>query len=347
VAQFYIGANDEHGLNPPTLGKRTPVMPYINRSIYENEFNRPAKIFFLQACMRQDFDTYDVKPELRDVAISTRVSRINRQRLTLLVTFAYNAFGSGTSFNSASGASTYYSDLNSFRTRSRALAEDLYEEITEGNFHSGLGVGVLDIGVLSSVNCPSALIEAGFMTNFEEAKLMLNPDFQIETAEESCRAVCKYLNVGYKSRTDLSNYPTLRRGNRGNYVKLLQSLLETSGISIDVDGVFGADTQSAVRGFQNENGLEVDGIVGNNTWSALLWLPPYPVLRRGSRGNYVRYLQQLLLSKLYSPGSIDGVFGSVTQSAVTSFQRENGLVADGIVGSRTWATLRLSKGRGL
>ncbi len=345
MAEFYIGANDEHGVNPPTVGKRTPIMPYINRAIYENEFNRPAKIFFLQACMRQDFDTYDVKPELQDLSVSSRVRRINNQGLTLLVTFAYNAFGSGNSFNSASGAIAFYSDLNRQVARSRALAEDLYEELTQGDFHNGLGVGVLDIGVLSSVNCPSALIETGFMTNFEEAKLMLNPDFQIETAEEACRGVCRYLNVSYKDRGELGNYPTLRRGSRGNYVKLAQSLLNTAGIGLEVDGVFGGDTLAAVQGFQNENGLAIDGVIGPNTWRALLWLPPYPVLRRGSRGNYVRYLQQLLLSKLYDPGSIDGVFGSLTQNAVLAFQRENGLVVDGIVGSRTWSSLKVSRGR--
>lgn len=345
MAQFYIGANDEHGVNPPTEGKRTPIMPYINRSIYENEFNRPAKIFFLQACLRQNFDIYDVKPDLQDISVSTRVRRINAQNLTLLVTFAYNAFGSGNSFNSASGASTYYSDGNRFVSRSRALAEDLYEEITGGDFHDGMGVGVLDIGVLSSVNCPSALVEAGFMTNFEEAKLMLNPDFQIETAEESCRGVCNYLNTTYKSRDDLRFYPTLRRGNRGNSVKLLQSLLNEGGLEVSQDGVFGANTQSAVTTFQRANGLTVDGIVGSNTWRTLLWLPPYPTLRRGSVGNYVIYLQRLLLSKLYDVGVIDGIFGSATQRAVLAFQRENGLATDGVVGTRTWNALKTSNGR--
>ena len=46
---FLIGANDEHGLNPPTPGKRTPVVPGLNRQIYENEFNRAAKNFFIEA----------------------------------------------------------------------------------------------------------------------------------------------------------------------------------------------------------------------------------------------------------------------------------------------------------
>lgn len=60
---FLIAANDEHGVNPPTAGKRTPIMPYLERSIYENEFNRATKLYFMQACLRNGFRVFDVKPE--------------------------------------------------------------------------------------------------------------------------------------------------------------------------------------------------------------------------------------------------------------------------------------------
>ena len=72
MATYYIGANDEHGQNPPTAGKRTPVLPYINRSFYENEFNRPTKNCFIEACLRCGFDVYDVKPEIIDISISEK-----------------------------------------------------------------------------------------------------------------------------------------------------------------------------------------------------------------------------------------------------------------------------------
>ena len=62
ASNFLIGANDEHGINPPTVGKRTPIMPYIGRSFYENEFNRQAKIDFMLACLRCGFNVYDVHP---------------------------------------------------------------------------------------------------------------------------------------------------------------------------------------------------------------------------------------------------------------------------------------------
>lgn len=334
---FYIGANDEHGVNPPTQGKRTPVVPGLNRQIYENEFNRAAKNKFIEACMRQDFSVYDVKPELQDISINERIRRINSQNLTLLVTFAYNAYGD--SFNNASGIETFYSPQNPKATQSRNLAENLYNELIQGTQQNGRGVKTLDVGVLSNVNCTSSLIEAGFMTNLREAKLMINPLFQTEVGEEACHGVCNFLGVNYIPRNNLNNYPLLRNGSQGNFVYLLQFILNQYGYNLSVDGIFGTRTLNAVRGFQRNNSLSVDGLVGNNTWKTLLTLPPYPLLKQNSRGAYVTFLQQLLESNLYPVGGIDGIFGTRTLNAVQAFQQANGLTVDGIVGNNTWNAL--------
>lgn len=334
---FYIGANDEHGVNPPTQGKRTPVVPGLNRQIYENEFNRAAKNKFIEACMRQDFSVFDVKPELQDISINERIRRINSQNLTLLVTFAYNAFGE--TFNSASGLETFYSPQNPKATQSRILAQNLYDELIQGTSQNGRGVKTLDVGVLSNVNCTSSLIEAGFMTNLREAKLMINPLFQTEVGEESCHGVCNFLGVNYIPRNNLNYYPLLRNGDRGNFVYLLQFILNEYGYNLSVDGIFGTRTLNAVRDFQRNNSLSVDGIVGNNTWKTLLTLPPYPLLKENYRGAYVKFLQQLLESNLYPVGNIDGIFGSRTLNAVKAFQQANGLTVDGIVGNNTWNAL--------
>ena len=340
MATIYIGANDEHGQNPYTAGKRTPVMPYLNVPFYENQFNRPTKIRFLEACLRNGFAVYDVKPELTDTPVSTRVTRINRQNLTLLVTYGYNAFGSGNTFNSAQGIATFYSQQNIRPALSRALAEDVYDQLLQGTVQQGRGVSSLtDVGVLQSVNCVSILVEPGFMTNFAEAKLMRDPDYQKEVAEETCRGVCTYLGQNYLPRDNLSNYPTLKSGSTGNFVYLLQYMLTQNGYNISVDGSFGPNTLNAVTAFQTANGLTADGIVGANTWRTLLVLPPQPTIRQGSRGTYVRYLQEKLTSKLYPVGTIDGIFGNGTRNAVVEFQNENGLTADGIVGPITWQAI--------
>lgn len=65
-------------------------------------------------------------------------------------------------------------------------------------------------------------------------------------------------------------YPTIREGARGEIVTQLQDLLAKAGSSLQIDGIFGRGTRSAVQAFQRKYGLEVDGIVGPKTWKKLL-----------------------------------------------------------------------------
>jgi len=65
-------------------------------------------------------------------------------------------------------------------------------------------------------------------------------------------------------------YPTLKRGSVSNYVLIAQDDLNTLGYRTNgLDGIFGSATQTAVRNYQAKVGLQVDGIVGCNTWNSL------------------------------------------------------------------------------
>ncbi|MEA5573145.1 peptidoglycan-binding domain-containing protein [Calothrix sp. UHCC 0171] len=66
-----------------------------------------------------------------------------------------------------------------------------------------------------------------------------------------------------------SSLPTLRFGDFGQSVRVLQRLLRSNGYPISIDGSFGPVTESAVRAFQSRRGLVVDGIVGSRTWNEL------------------------------------------------------------------------------
>ncbi|PHM08673.1 peptidoglycan-binding domain-containing protein [Nostoc sp. 'Peltigera malacea cyanobiont' DB3992] len=66
-----------------------------------------------------------------------------------------------------------------------------------------------------------------------------------------------------------SQLPTLYFGSSGIAVRALQQLLVTNGYAVRVDGIFGALTETAVKAFQNQQNLGVDGVVGQRTWSAL------------------------------------------------------------------------------
>lgn len=63
---------------------------------------------------------------------------------------------------------------------------------------------------------------------------------------------------------------TTRRGDRGDAVQAVQSQLRSRNYAVTVDGDFGPGTESAVRSFQSAQGLSADGVVGPNTWLALV-----------------------------------------------------------------------------
>ena len=84
------------------------------------------------------------------------------------------------------------------------------------------------------------------------------------------------------------------------------------------------------QGFSNQI---VDGIAGTNT------LKGCPTLKKGASGNITKLLQENLVSLGYNTNGVDGIFGSGTEKAVISFQKNNGLVIDGIVGQNTWSKL--------
>ena len=72
-----------------------------------------------------------------------------------------------------------------------------------------------------------------------------------------------------KEEPAVVKHSTLRRGAKGAEVELMQSLLAKDGSTLEIDGIFGPGTQSAVKSFQKRHNLVVDGIVGPKTWAEL------------------------------------------------------------------------------
>ena len=150
-----------------------------------------------------------------------------------------------------------------------------------------------------------------------------------------------------------SGHPMLQRGAQGAAVAELQRKLQAAGFDPGpIDGDFGPRTEAAVLAFQRSRGIDVDGIVGPQTWGTLDGVDASPVaaaspttggagplLRQGSQGEPVRALQSRLQELGFDPGPIDGDFGPRTLDAVTAFQRARGLEVDGIVGPQTWNAL--------
>ncbi|HET8842455.1 MAG TPA: peptidoglycan-binding protein [Ktedonobacteraceae bacterium] len=137
-----------------------------------------------------------------------------------------------------------------------------------------------------------------------------------------------------------ATWPTYKNGSTGENVRSIQYMLRQRGYNITADGDFGPATQSAVKSFQSSKNLSVDGVVGPNTWAALI-----VTTQSGSNGNAVTALQRQLNAH-GSNLSVDGDFGSATLSAVKSFQSAKNLSADGVAGANTWNALVGTSGGG-
>jgi hypothetical protein len=132
-------------------------------------------------------------------------------------------------------------------------------------------------------------------------------------------------------------------------VAALQVALRIGGTySGGIDGIFGPETQAAVRRFQRSKGLNVDGDPGPRTRAAF---GPFArhrlgsrLLRRGRFGWDVAALQHLLVRCGFSVGAIDGFFGPRTRSEVVRYQHRAGLSVDGVAGAATIGGLRRALG---
>ena len=147
-----------------------------------------------------------------------------------------------------------------------------------------------------------------------------------------------------------TQYLLLKEGSSGLEVRKLQGRLAELGYYAGgVDGIYGATTTSAVKAFQRNNGLSGDGQAGEQTqtklYSSTAKYASSPVttanpdqtrtLSIGMTGNDVYALQERLIELRYLTGVADGVFGTETQAALTQFQKNNGLTADGEAGAST------------
>lgn len=136
-------------------------------------------------------------------------------------------------------------------------------------------------------------------------------------------------------------------------VRSAQTMLKVLGFYTgDITGNIGTKTEAAVRAFQSQYGLKVDGIPGAQTMAKLSELysggsaAVSTSLQLGSTGSAVSALQEKLSALGYYAGEITGHYGTLTRSAVIAFQKDKGLTADGIAGSKTLAALQAAENAG-
>ncbi|TCS93133.1 N-acetylmuramoyl-L-alanine amidase family protein [Hazenella coriacea] len=197
---YLIALDDGHGLFPtPTPGKRTPMVPEINRRIYENEFNREVVKYLHQELIRCGFRTLLVAPTDEDVPLSTRTRLANQKGAHLYVSVHYNAGG-------GSGVETYHFPGS---VQGAKAARTIHKYVIQGTKQRDRGVKTANFHVLRETKMPSVLIEYGFMDDpsLHEARLMLNVAFQQECARETAQGICEYFGIAYKPPVNQKTKP--------------------------------------------------------------------------------------------------------------------------------------------
>lgn len=213
-----IAVDAGHGSNTP--GKRTPSMAVDidfdgdgvidvrkGEAIREHIANVGVCVFLAKELERCGFKVFqsawndeDAKDD-EDVDLTTRQERIRKAGCQYSVSIHFNAFGDGSSFNSAEGVGTYYHTRDDRVNDSFALATIVQKHLVGGTLQKNRGV---NRGSFAMVNCmnlgtkASILVELAFMTNVKEAITMMgNARFWKECGIEICKGFCEYLKVDY------------------------------------------------------------------------------------------------------------------------------------------------------
>lgn len=193
-SDYLIALDDGHGLG--TAGKRTPYIPSIGRKIRENEFNEKVTLFLKLELERCGFRTLLTAPTDADTPLQARTDAANSMGADALVSNHYNAFdgkfdGPG---KDAEGHSlhVYYNDA-----KDRKLAENIAKYLKQGTKQVYRGIIEQNLHMTREFDGPAVLVENGFMDNEREALLMINEDFQRETAREQALGVCDFFGVSY------------------------------------------------------------------------------------------------------------------------------------------------------
>ncbi|HEX8351693.1 MAG TPA: peptidoglycan-binding protein [Pyrinomonadaceae bacterium] len=146
---------------------------------------------------------------------------------------------------------------------------------------------------------------------------------------------------------------SLRRGDRGERVEALQETLVRLGhlsaaAMATGPGVFGAQTERALKEFQRANGLVANGLYDGAT--RMVVEAVVGGVGRGARGEVVARLQRRLVELNYlTPQQVTtgpGVFGRQTEAALKQFQAEHGIRQTGALGPTTYSALRTASPRG-
>lgn len=169
-----------------TAGKRSPIFP-DGSVLYEGEFNRSVVKHLLKFCQKGNVEAIDVVDSLEDIPLRKRVAEANKlhreKGSCVYISIHANGFGNGKDFNNAKGICTFHHHKSS---AGKMLANNLQKHLCNLTGFRDRGAvsneAWANFYVLRKTNMPAVLSENGFMTNYEDARALMDPVVQKKVA---------------------------------------------------------------------------------------------------------------------------------------------------------------------
>lgn len=237
--------------------------------------------FCMEAAERQGFDPKATRTTDKFVALSERCRLANAYGADAFVSVHLDWKG-------AKGKGFAVIEPKNASARTDRLSDVMMANLDPLTNYKDIGVYTdrRGLAVLRGTRMPATLIE---VLSVGDA-VVKSESFQRDVAETIVRSLCAWYGVRYvapsgskitqpKPKPKAAPRPKqthpewpgryMRKGHHGDDVEAMQKRLKARGWKIDVDGIYGKDTEKVVRAFQDEKGLQVDGVCGPATWDAL------------------------------------------------------------------------------
>ncbi|MBW4562062.1 MAG: N-acetylmuramoyl-L-alanine amidase [Mojavia pulchra JT2-VF2] len=253
-------------------------------------------------------------------SLAKRCDKANANKVDVFVSIHFNSFN-----RQANGTEVFAGS-----DTSRKIAKPVLDEIVKlGFFNRGVKSGS-HLFVLRNTNMPAILVESCFLDSQKDMSLY-NP-------EAIANAIVKGL-TGKLPTVPVNPVPDEEHNIDTTILRLQKALnrlkiTDKNGKPLVEDNLAGNATTSAVAKFQEIAGVPETGTADKATWDAINLILAKRIIRPNHAGGpVIRYLQYRLGVE------VDGVYGPQTELIVKNFQKQAGLVADGIIGPASWQKL--------
>jgi N-acetylmuramoyl-L-alanine amidase len=253
-------------------------------------------------------------------SLSKRCDRANSSKVDIYVAIHFNCFN-----GQANGTEVF-----AISDTSNKIAKPVLDEIVKlGFFSRGVKSGS-HLFVLRNTHMPAILVEGCFVDS--------KKDMDLYNPEAIANAIVKGL-TGKLPTTPVTPVPDEALNIDTTVIRLQKSLnrlkiTDKNGKPLVEDNIPGDATNSAVAKFQTVVGIPPTGSADKPTWDAINLILAKRIIRPNHAGGpVVKYLEYRL------GATVDGVYDPQLELKVKSFQKQNGLVDDGIIGNNSWQKL--------